>query len=416
LSTFSAHISRLNQILEKADDKSLVLIDELGSGTDPSEGAALGLSILDYLRQRNSRITITTHLTLLKTYAYLHKDVENVSVEFDPITLKPTYNLVYGIPGLSNALAIAKNLGMSEDILCSAGTYLDEKDKQILDLIKGLEQSQKEVAQKKNAIRKLREKVSVHENFVESLLKTIKTKKTKLLNEYENKLKQHLREAESKLEKIVNEAKKKEHPLYKEANKAFREVKKEWRAHLPLPSKERKFIEELKVGQTVKLLHFNQEGVVLKVDTNLKKAEILVGEIKIKASFDAIEYIEEKKVDEGKPPLPKKESTAKERYITFILEEEFSQKINVIGMTVDEALPIVDRTIDHALISGLQRIEIIHGLGTGRLKEGIRKHLKNHSHVKSFWSDNQSRGGAGVTQVEIQFNSKDNSKKPHRAI
>ncbi|KPJ61813.1 MAG: hypothetical protein AMJ42_00835 [Deltaproteobacteria bacterium DG_8] len=416
LSTFSAHISRLNQILKEADDKSLVLVDELGSGTDPSEGAALGLAILDYLREKNSCITITTHLTLLKTYAYLHKDVENVSVEFDPITLKPTYNLIYGMPGLSNALAIARNLGMSNDILCSAGTYLEEKDKQILDLIKGLEQSQREVAQKKNAITKLREKVSVHENSVESLLETIKTKKAKLLNEYENKLRQHLREAESKLEKIVNEAKKKEHPLYKEADKALQEIKKEWKAHLPPPSEERKFIEELKVGQTVKLLHFNQEGVVLKVDPNLKKAEILVGEIKIKTGFDAIEYIKEKKAHEEKSPSPTKQSSANDHYTTLILEEEFSQKINVIGMTVDEALPIVDRTIDHALIRGLEKIEIIHGLGTGRLKEAIRKHLKNHIYVKSFWSDNQSRGGAGVTQVEIQFNPKDNSKKSHQTI
>jgi len=414
LSTFSAHISRLDQILKEADDKSLVLIDELGSGTDPSEGAALGLAILDYLRERNSCIAITTHLTLLKTYAYLHKDVENVSVEFDPITLKPAYNLVYGMPGLSNALAIARNLGMSDNILHNAGNYLEEKDKQISDLIKGLEQSQKEVAQKKNEITKLREKVSVHENFVESLLKTIKAKKVKLLNKYENKLKQHLREAESKLEKIVNEAKRKEHPLAKEAHKAFREVKKEWESHLPLPSEQREPIEELKVGQTVKLLHFNQEGVVLKVDPNLKKAEILVGEIKIKTHFDAIEYIKEKDICEGKSISSEKQFSASDHYSVSILEEEVSQKINVIGMTVDEALPIVERTIDHALIRGLEKIEIIHGLGTGRLKEAIRKHLKNHSYVKSFGSDEQSRGGAGVTQVEIQFHPKKSLKRLHQ--
>ena len=414
LSTFSAHISRLDQILKEADDKSLVLIDELGSGTDPSEGAALGLAILDYLREKNSCTTITTHLTLLKTYAYLHKDVENVSVEFDPITLKPTYNLVYGMPGLSNALAIARNLGMSDDILHNAANYLEEKDKQILDLIKGLEQSQREVAQKKNEITKLREKVSVHENFVESLLKTIKAKKVKLLNKYENKLKQHLREAESRLEKIVNEAKRKDHPRAKEAHKALREIKKEWEAHLHLPAEQRKPIEELKVGQTVKLLHFNQEGVVLNADPTIKKAEILVGEIKIKTRFDAIEYIKEKEVCERKSISAEKQFSAKDHYSVSILEEDVSQKINVIGMTIDEALPIVDKTIDHALIKGLERIEIIHGLGTGRLKEAIRKHLKNHGFVKSFGSDEQSRGGAGVTQVEIQFHPKDSSKKLHQ--
>jgi DNA mismatch repair protein MutS2 len=405
LSTFSAHIRRLDQIINDADDRSLVLIDEIGSGTDPSEGASIGLAVLDYIREQQASIVITTHLTLLKTYAYLHKDVENISVEFDPVTLKPTYNLVYGMPGLSNAFAIAKNLGMSTEILDNASNYLEEKDKHFLELIKGLEQGQIEVAEKKNEIAKLRDKVSLHENSIESLLKTVKAKKTKLLSAYEIKFKQLLKDAESKLEKIVDEAKKKQ-PVFKEAHRAVKEVKKEWRAHLPSPSEGRKPVEELKAGQFVKLLNFNQEGVVQKVDLNLKKADILVGEIKIKTPFDAIEYIKEKEVHEDKTSSPTKKSPKKDLPTHIILEDEVSQKINVIGMTVDEALPIVDRTIDHALIRGLENIEIIHGLGTGRLKAGIRKHLKEHSYVKSFGSDEQSRGGAGVTLVQIQFTPK----------
>jgi len=406
LSTFSAHIRRLDQILNDADDRSLVLIDELGSGTDPSEGASIGLAVLDYIREHQSSIVITTHLTHLKTYAYLHKDVENISVEFDPVTLKPTYNLVYGMPGLSNAFAIARNLGMSTEILDNASNYLEEKDKHFLELTKGLEQGQIEVAEKKNEIAKLRDNVSLHENSIEALLKTIKSKKIKLLSEYETKFKQYLKDAESKLEKIVNEAKKKEQPVFKEANRAVREVKKEWKAHLPSSSEGRKPIEELKAGQFVKLLNFNQEGVVQKVDLNLRKAEILVGEIKIKTSFDAIEYIKEKEVHEDKTSSPTKKPPKKDLSTHIILEDEVSQKINAIGMTVDEALPIVDRAIDHALIRGLENIEIIHGLGTGRLKEAIRKHLKEHNYVKSFGSDEQSRGGAGVTLVQIQFTPK----------
>jgi len=416
LSTFSAHIRRLDQIVKEADDRSLVLIDELGSGTDPSEGASLGLAILDYLREHKSSIVITSHLTLLKTYAYLHEDVENISVEFDPATLKPTYNLVYGMPGLSNALTIARNLGMSTDILDNASKYLEEKDKHFLELIKGLEQSQRAVAEKKNEITKLREKVSIHEISAESLLKTIKARKVKLLSEYENKFKQYLKEAESKLEKIIKEAKTKEQHTFKKTNRALIEVKKEWRSHLPLPKEERKVIEELKAGQTVKLLNFNQEGVVQKVDPDLKKAEILVGEMKIKTHFDSIEYIKEKGAHEDNSSSLTKQPPEKDHHAHIILEGEVIQKINVIGMTVDEALPIVDRTIDHALIRGLERIEIIHGLGTGRLKEAIRKHLKDHSYVKTFGSDEQSRGGAGVTQVEIQFTPKDTSKKPHQTV
>ena len=410
LSTFSAHIRQLNHILGEADEHSLVLIDELGSGTDPSEGAALGLAILDYLREKRSSIAITTHLTLLKTYAYLRQDVENVSVEFDPVTLKPTYHLIYGIPGMSNALAIAKHLGMPETILRGAVSYLEEKDKQMLELMRGLEQSHQAVAEKKSEMAQLREKVSVHEHLAESLLEAIKTKKVKLVTEYENKFKQYLREAEAQLEKIVSEAKKKERPLLKEAQRSLEAVERVWSTHLPPPSEKREPIETLSVGQVVTLSSLHQEGVVLTVDNALKRAEVLVGEKRIKTHFDALEFTKRRKTLHPPPPLPSKTSPSPEESPPP-LEEEIATRINVIGMTVDEALPIVDRAIDHALIKGVERIEIIHGLGTGRLKEGIRKHLKNHSYVKSFGSDDTSRSGAGVTQVEIQSHPKHTSKK-----
>lgn len=412
LSTFSAHIRRLDQIVNEADDRSLVLIDELGSGTDPSEGASIGLAVLDYIRNHQASIVITTHLTLLKTYAYLHDDVENISVEFDPVTLKPTYHLVYGMPGLSNAFAMARNLGMSAEILNNANRYLEEKDKHFLELIKGLEQDQTAVAKKIGELTKLRDTISLHEHAIESLLKTMKAKKIKLLSDYETRFKQYLNDAESKLEKIIYEAKKKERPIPKESRKALREVKKEWRMHLPSTSEGRKPIETLKAGQVVKLFNFNQEGVVQKVDANLKKAEILVGDMKIKTPFSAIESIKRKDLKEDKPSLATEKPTPKDLPTHIILEDDVSQKINVIGMTVDEALPIVDRTIDHALIRGLETIEIIHGLGTGRLKEAIRKHLKEHSYVKHFGSDEQSRGGAGVTLVAIRFTPKENLKSP----
>ena len=414
LSTFSAHIRRLDQIIKEADDTSLVLVDELGAGTDPSEGAALGLAVLDYLRERNVSIALTTHMTLLKTYAYLHKDVENVSVEFDPVTLKPTYNLVYGMPGLSNALTIAKNLGIADTILQNAHNYLEEKDKSTLDLIKGLELSQKEVAARKGELEHLRGKAVLHVNSAESLLKTIKEKKVHLLREYEKTFKEHLRATEDKLEYIIKEAQRHQKPLITEARKNLKAVKEEWNTRFPSPAAEVKPIEELKVGQHVKLAQFNQEGVVLKVDQAVKKAEILIGDMKIKTGFNTILEIKEKKAATSRP-LPSEQPEVKDSYIASLQEEDVSHRLNVIGMRVDEALPLVDKAIDHALIRGLEHIEIIHGLGTGRLKEAIRKHLKEHSYVKYFGSDEQSRGGAGVTQVEIDFHPRNPSKKkyPH---
>ena len=413
LSTFSAHIRRLDQIIKETDNRSLVLIDELGAGTDPSEGAALGLAILDYLREKKSSAIITTHMTLLKTYAYLHTDVENVSVEFDTVTLKPTYKLVYGMPGLSNALTIAENLGISKAILNKARTYLDDKDKNTLTLIRGLEHSQRKIAEKKNELEELREMTAVHENRAASLVEIIKTRKNKILSAYENTFKQSLREMEVELEHILRKAKNKKEPSLKEAQKSIREVKVKWQSHLPTPEEKTKPIEGLKEGQTVKLAHFNQEGVVLKIDQTLHKAEIMVGGMKVKAGFDAIEHIAEEK-DPTDASSPAKPFATGDHYLSSLEEDTVSNRVNVIGMTVDEALPIVDRTIDHALIRGLDTIEIIHGLGTGRLKEAIRKHLKEHSYVKQFGSDEQSRGGAGVTQVEIQANPEDSSKKMHR--
>jgi DNA mismatch repair protein MutS2 len=411
LSTFSAHMRRLDQIINEADDTSLVLIDELGAGTDPSEGAALGLAVLDYLRERNVSIALTTHMTLLKTYAYVHQDVKNVSVEFDPVTLKPTYKLVYGMPGLSNALTIAKNLGIADTILQNAQNYLEEKDKSTLDLIKGLELSQKEMAARQRELEHLRGKAVLHVNSAESLLKIIKEKKVHLLREYEKTFKEHLRATEDKLEEIIKEAQRHKKFLIAEAKKNLKAVKEEWNDRFPSPVVEIKPIEELKIGQRVKLAEFNQEGVVLKVDQEVKKAEILIGDIKIKTGFNTIQEIKDKKATTSSP-VSSQPPQVKEHYIASLEEDNVSShRVNLIGMRVDEALPLVDKAIDHALIRGSEHIEIIHGLGTGRLKEAIRKYLKEHSYVKYFGSDEQSPGGAGVTQVEIEFHPQNPSKK-----
>ena len=406
LSTFSAHIRRLNQITREADSQSLILIDELGAGTDPSEGAALGLALLDYLRSRKASIAVTTHLTLLKTYAYRHRDVENVSVAFDPVTLMPTYILVYGIPGVSNAFTIAGNMGMSPSLIEKAKSYLEDKDHSTLNLLKALEQSQQEVLHRKGEYESLREKSAAHENLAETLLKKLKAKKDQLLHDYEATLKGYLRQAQEQLEKIIGEARRKKEPSIKEARKSLREVETEWKKYCPAAAAEKKKpVEGLKPGQRIKLAQVNREGVVLKVEPGLKRAEILVGELKIKAGFDAIEEIPDS------PPAaaaekPQEQVPAASSYTTSLSVDDVSPTINVIGMTVAEALPIVDRAIDHALIRGLETVEIIHGLGTGRLKEAIRAHLKEEGWVKSFAPDDHSRGGAGVTVVSIQHSPK----------
>ena len=165
----------------------------------------------------------------------------------------------------------------------------------------------------------------------------------------------------------------------------------------------------------MKLAQFNQEGVVLKVDQEVKKAEILIGDMKIKTGFNTILEIKDKKATISRT-APSQQPQLKDHYIASLKEDDVSHRVNVIGMRVDEALPLVDKAIDHALIRGLEHIEIIHGLGTGRLKEAIRKHLIEHSYVKHFGSDEQSRGGAGVTQVEIEFHPQNPTKKKQQAL
>jgi DNA mismatch repair protein MutS2 len=224
LSTFSAHIRRLNQIIREADDRSLVLIDELGAGTDPAEGGALGLALLDHLRMQKAAIAVTTHLTLLKTYAYRHRDVENVSVSFDPVTLRPTYNLVYGIPGVSNAFSIARGMGMSPSLLETARSYLEDKDNSTLRLLQALEGSQRQLLQSKSALEAIRERAAVHENLAETILTKVKAKKDQLLRDYESTLKGYLRQAQGQLEKIISEARRKKEPALKEARQSLREV------------------------------------------------------------------------------------------------------------------------------------------------------------------------------------------------
>ncbi len=410
LSTFSAHIRRLNQIIHETDERSLVLIDELGAGTDPAEGAALGLALLDHLRMGKASIAVTTHLTLLKTYAYRHRDVENVSVTFDPVSLKPTYSLVYGVPGVSNAFTIARTMGMSPSLLEKARSYLEDKDSSTLQLLKALEGSHQEVLQRKGALEALREKAAVHEKSAETILQKLKATKDRLLHEYESTLKGHLRQAHDRLETIISESRRKKEVPLREARKSLHEVETEFKKYLPGASVKKKPVEGLKPGQRIKLAQVNREGVVLKVEPDLKRAEILVGELKIKAGFDAIEQIDES-VSPAAASTRHEQAPAANHYTASLSGDDVSPTINVIGMTVAEALPLVDRAIDHALMKGLETIEIIHGLGTGRLKEAIRSHLKDEGWVKRFDPDDHSRGGAGVTRVSIQHNPKYTSRK-----
>jgi DNA mismatch repair protein MutS2 len=392
LSTFSAHMVRINAILKEAGHNVLVLLDELGSGTDPSEGAALGIAILDHLREKGAQSVITTHLNLLKTYAYTHGGVENVSVEFDPVTLRPTFRLIYGIPGMSNALAIARNLGISSQIIKEASRYLKEADRQIIHLMQGLQEKQSSLEIKEAEIVKLKEMTVQYQDKAQQLVELIRSQKEKILSGYEARARGVVLEVEEELKRIITDAKRSERAQLEERRKAARAIKEKIAAHFDRGKTKKEIIKELEVGQRVRLADVKKGGVVIRADNALKKAEIQIGNVRIRASFKELELVEEKEA---------REESADTSWRKVITSRSSSQ-VNVIGMRVDEAIPVVEKAIDNALLNGFSELEIIHGIGTGRLRKAIREYLKEHSSVKEFKSGDPKKGGHGVTIVEIK--------------
>ena len=392
LSTFSAHMVRINAILKEAGHNVLVLLDELGSGTDPSEGAALGIAILDHLREKGAKSVITTHLNLLKTYAYTHGGVENVSVEFDPVTLRPTFRLIYGIPGMSNALAIAGNLGISPQIIKEASRYLKEADRQIIYLMQGLQEKQRSLKIKETEMVKLKEMTVQYQDKAQQLVDLIRSQKEKILSDYEARARGVVREVEEELKRIIADAKRSERAQLEERRKAARALKEKIAAHFDRGKTKKEIIKELEVGQRVRLADVKKGGVVIRADNALKKAEIQVGNVRISASFRELDLVEEKE----------ERGEAADTSWRKVITSRSSSQVNVIGMRVDEAIPVVEKAIDNALLNGFSELEIIHGIGTGRLKKAIAELLKEHSSVKGFKSGDPKRGGHGVTIVEIK--------------
>jgi len=395
LSTFSAHVVRIDHMLQLAATSSLVLLDELGSGTDPAEGGALALSILDYLRERGCFTVVTTHLNLLKTYAYHHKDVRNVSVEFDPITLKPLYSLVYGKPGLSNALAIARHLGMSEQVLDRANQYVQDADREIIKLIQGLEKTQKELHDEQLQIHALKEQARAYEQRTLELMNALKSGKELLLKNFETQARKLLRESEQELMKIIDGKKKKIYLRPGQDKEEFQQVKKKLYDQFPKTAVQREAVDHLTIGQQVRVSSLQKNGIVSSLDEEARKAEVMIGTMKIKASFSDLEQVREQEQHQSGPQQRK----------APCIQEPSGQavnKVNVIGMRVDEALPAVDKAIDQAMLHSVDRLEIIHGVGTGRLMKAIREHVKDHPYVASFAPGDAAAGGAGVTVVEIK--------------
>ena len=405
LSTFSSHMTNIVSFLKQVDEHSLVLFDELGAGTDPTEGAALATSILNHLHSRGIRTMATTHYSELKVYALSTPGVENASCEFDVETLRPTYRLLIGIPGKSNAFAIASRLGIPDYIIEDAKTHLTEQDESFEDILTNLETSRK-------TLDKERETIAAYKREIERLKLETSQKQEKL----EAQRDRILREANEKAHAILEDAKEtadetmRNFHKFGKANISAAEMEKE-RERLrkkmaktrsgmtPEPAKPKKQYKpsDFKLGESVKVLSMNLTGSVVSLPDAKGNLDVQMGILRSKVNISDLEIIDEKpnylqktakRTGKGKIKMNKSLTVATE--------------INLLGKTVDEAVAELDKYLDDASLAHLSSVRIVHGKGTGALRQGIHKYLKRQKHVKSFRLGAFGEGDAGVTIAELR--------------
>ena len=404
LSTFSSHMTNIVSFLKDVDEQSLVLFDELGAGTDPTEGAALAIAILSHLHNRGIRTMATTHYSELKVFALSTEGVENACCEFDVESLKPTYRLLIGIPGKSNAFAISGKLGLPDYIIEDAKNRLTEQDVSFEDLLTDLENS-------KRIIEKERDEIQTYKREVERL-KTQTRQKQEKLDEQRDRI---LREATEKANAILREAKE----MADETMKNFRKFGKEGISAAEMerererlrkkikdtagksalkPQKPKKTYKpsDFKLGESVKVLSMNLTGTISSLPDSRGNVTVQMGILRSQVNISDLEIIEE-----ANPYAPKNMRRTGSGKIKMSKSLSVRPEINLLGKTVDEAVAELDKYLDDALLSHLNTVRVVHGKGTGALRKGIHEYLRRQKHVKSYHLAEFGEGDAGVTIVEL---------------
>ena len=397
LSTFSSHLLHVNQILEKAGPRSLILLDELGVGTNASEGCALAIGFLDRFRESGASVVVTTHFDGLKAYGYLHPDVENVAVQFDQVTLQPKYILSYGSSGLSNAFLVAEKLGVSETVLEMARHYRDGSEQQVARTLETLERLKAETEKERQEFVRTKEEAVRERQRLRELLEGMKKKRQEIFSRAEEKARKATQGVEEVLKEWVRRQKE-ENTLSSlrrlNHHQEIQNVKEKY-----FPSIKKKGSSELgglKVGDHVKIVSLRSHGVLTSVEEPLNQVEVMTEKAKVKAPFCDVVKVMNGGDGEDQPRIPKGRFLPREEV------QEPPSQLNVIGLTVEDALPEVDKFIDQALLHGLEKVHIIHGVGSGRLRSAIGKYLQDHRGVKNFSPGEVTKGGRGVTIVELR--------------
>lgn len=402
LSTFSSHMTNIVKIMEQADEYCLALFDELGAGTDPTEGAALAVAILEELRKRGTKLAATTHYSELKAYALKTEGVENASVEFDVETLRPTYRLLIGIPGKSNAFEISKRLGLQEYIIEEAKKGISEDTLKFEDLIQSLQERSiraEENARKTEAFRLEAEKLK--EKYEEKLY-TLNDTREKALMEGRKEAKKVLSEAKEEADEILKNIREIERLGYSsDARKKLEEERKKLKDKIEnteqkvyKENQEGEGLKNVTEGEEVYVPSLNMKGIVLSKPDSKGEVQIQAGIMKISVKLQNLSKNKNSQLTKEQKKVQKREAKLNLRQV--------STSIDLRGMDAEEAIYSVDKYLDDAFLGGLNAVTIIHGKGTGILRNAVTDMLKRHKHVKTYRLGNYGEGGTGVTVVEIK--------------
>ncbi len=406
LSTFSSHMANLVGIIREADEESLVLLDELGAGTDPTEGAALAIAILEELGRRGSCTMATTHYTELKKYAIATEGVENASMEFDVQTLQPTYRLIIGLPGKSNAFEIAGKLGLAPGITARAAELLDKGDIAFEDVISSLEEDQKQIEEKLSEARRIEEEMRQRQEKMERDAVKLKERRERELEEARAEAREIVREAKDVSDEIRKELKElaridslgERNKRFDASRKRLRELEKKNRAVIRREENTKPVDPgKLRTGDRVKVLTIGQNGEIIALPDEKGELQVQVGMMKVNAHVDDIMLIDQKRPSSN-------HSKRSGRYGSLYRQKAqvVSTSIDVRGKNLDDAIMVVEKYIDDAFLSGLSEVTVIHGRGEGILSKGIRAMLRRSKHVKDYRRGGFDEGGDGVTVVRLK--------------
>jgi len=407
LSTFSSHMTRIIEILRKAEKNTLVLIDEIGAGTDPTEGAALGMSILEELHNRDINTIATTHYSQLKAFAYQKDGIENASVEFNVETLRPTYRLQMGLPGRSNAFEIANRLGLDHDIIEQARNMLSEEQIQADEIIQDIEESKKSIVENEADIKKQKEEVEALKEEYKAKLAELKQLKKKIKKDAYKEAEEIIDAAKNKVDKVIKEVKAQAETDRRQIDRA--KSKLDRHSH-QLDNKrtdiETELHEEelenapkgLQEGEQVRIKDLNREGEIVEVLSNKEEVVIQAGPMKVNVDINRLERIDDDEVNKSTKQVGKSASINR---IRSKKSRRISPKLDLRGLRAMEAKEKTDKYLDDAYLAGISKAEIVHGKGTGVLREVVHDLLEEHPQVIGYRLGQEKEGGLGVTIVEF---------------